>query len=198
MNRPKSRHSLKVVTSIFNDAFVHFFVDSDSITQVASTDYIAWGAGPEANPRFVHVELCQTKNDGSQDAANQFHQAYNRYVWLLGDLLFQRKLGVSDATLWSHYRVSHELGGSDHEDPIAYLAEWNKTWDNVKNDVLYVYNVLSNPPVDIRKLKLKEIANEIDFMLTLVPASDGNAEWALNWGAQVYDIMHDQKLVKDI
>lgn len=133
----------------WNNAFVHFFVDHTSIAQVASTDYKAWGAGPQANPRFVHIELCQSKDP------NRFQEAYNRYVWLTAIILFQRKLGVSEAntdgtgTLWSHKNVTSILGGTTHEDPDDYLAYHGKTWANVINDVTYLYNCMDNPqPAD--------------------------------------------------
>ena len=37
----------------YNNACVHAFVDKDNIIQVADTDHLAWGAGPNANPRFL-------------------------------------------------------------------------------------------------------------------------------------------------
>ncbi|TVY05379.1 peptidoglycan recognition protein family protein [Paenibacillus cremeus] len=182
----------------YEDAFVHFFVDWNMILQTASTDYKAYGAGPKANPRFLHIELCQVRNDGSPEASARFTESYNRYVWLLAYLLFKRELGVSSATLWSHKRVSNELGGTNHEDPDDYLAEWSKTWDNVINDVTYLYNAFTTPPVDIRKLKADEIRNEVEYMFTLLPQGDGESEWALNYFEQVYDIMLEKNLVREI
>lgn len=182
----------------YQNAFVHFFVDWSMILQTASTDYIAYGAGSQANPRYLHVELCQVRNDGTAQALAKFKESYNRYVWLMAYLLFKRELGVSTSTLWSHKRVSIELGGSNHEDPDGYLAEWGKTWDNVINDVTYLYNVFATPPPDIRKLKADEIKNQIDYMYSLIPQKDGASEWALNYFEQVYDIMLEKQLVKEI
>lgn len=182
----------------YQNAFVHFFVDWNMIMQTASTEYKSYGAGPQANPRFLHVELCQVKNDGTPKALARFNESYNRYVWLLAYLLFKRELGVSSVTLWSHKRVTYELGGSDHEDPDNYLAEWGKSWDNVINDVTYLYNAFARPPIDIRKLKAEEIKNQVEYMFTLIPHGDGESEWALNYFAQVYEIMFDKKLVREI
>lgn len=119
----------------WNDAFVHFFVDHDSITQVANTDYLAWGAGPNANPRFVHVELCQSHDHG------QFQEAYKRYVWLLAKILKDKNLGVTrKGTLWTHSDVTKELGGTTHQDPDAYLAEHGVSIDQLVADVTAEYN----------------------------------------------------------
>jgi N-acetylmuramoyl-L-alanine amidase CwlA len=119
----------------WKDAFVHFFVDWDSITQVASTQYRAWGAGANANPRFVHVELCETKDSA------KFQESYKRYVWLTAKLLKDRNLGVSDAgSLWSHAEVTKLLKGTTHTDPIAYLASHGISWAQHAANVQAEYN----------------------------------------------------------
>ena len=118
----------------WQNAFVHYFVDHDSITQAAPFEYAAWGAGPAANARFVHVELCQTR-----DAA-KFREAYTRYVWLIAWLLQRRGLGVTDrGSLWSHADVSRLLGGTDHTDPLGYLAEHGVSWPQFVADVQALY-----------------------------------------------------------
>jgi N-acetylmuramoyl-L-alanine amidase len=114
-------------------AFAHFFVDWDSITQMADTDYKAWGAG-NGNPRFVHVELCETKDEA------KFKESYMRYVWLLADILKKKNLGVTDGgTLVSHAWVSDHLGGTDHRDPLAYLKYHGVSWGKLVADVKATY-----------------------------------------------------------
>jgi N-acetylmuramoyl-L-alanine amidase CwlA len=103
-------------------AFPHFVVDWDSITQLADTDYIAWAAG-NGNPRYVHIELCETKDHA------KFLESYKRYVWLTAYLLRKKNLGVTDGkTLVSHDWVSKNLGGTNHTDPIAYLKSHGVSW----------------------------------------------------------------------
>ncbi len=115
-------------------AFVHAFCDPDSITQTADWAYKSWGCG-NGNSRFINIELC---NGGA------FKPAYDRWIWLAASKLFERKLGVIDGvTLVSHAWVSEHLGGTDHRDPIGYLAANGKTWANVVNDVLYLYNCMT-------------------------------------------------------
>ncbi|EJR57623.1 hypothetical protein IIO_04720 [Bacillus cereus VD115] len=46
--------------SFFRSAFVHYAVDWDKKVSIVSIKYRAWGTGPAANARFVHVELCET------------------------------------------------------------------------------------------------------------------------------------------
>lgn len=126
----------------WNDAFVHFFVDWDSIIQVADTNYLAWGCGPQGNTRYVQIELCETTD------SNQFQESYNRYVWLTAKILHDKNLGVVDGkTLVSHDWITKNLGGTTHTDPIAYLASHGVTWaQHVQNvSVAYVQmNVAAN------------------------------------------------------
>lgn len=123
-------------------AFPHFFVDHDSITQIASVNYRAWAAGKKANDRYIHVELCQTTDK------DKFWSSYRRYVWLIAYLLKQRNLGVVPAspngngTLWSHKQVSQWLGGTDHVDPVGYLEGWGITWGRFVADVQIEYDRL--------------------------------------------------------
>lgn len=124
----------------WQDAFVHGFIDETGIYQTADTNYKAYGAGPSANARFLHWELCETANEAD------FKQSYNQWVWVAGYFLYARKLGVVPAksdgtgTLWRHSDVTNILGGTNHDDPCPFLATHGITWDKVINDVTYVYN----------------------------------------------------------
>ncbi|MCZ8512391.1 N-acetylmuramoyl-L-alanine amidase [Paenibacillus filicis] len=128
----------------YQDAFVHEFIDPKEIIQVANPDYIAYGAGHEINPYAIHLELCHA--DNQQD----FDLSYDMWCERAAEYLFKNKLSVSKAqadgsgTLWSHYDVTHILGGTDHEDPIEYLAKWGKTWQDVIDTVSRYYDALVN------------------------------------------------------
>ena len=116
-------------------AFVHYFVDWDSIVQTADIDYRAWGAGPEANDRFVHVELCETANEA------KFKESYKRYVWLLAWILYRKRLGVTRrGSFWTHHDVTDVLGGTTHTDPDGYLKKHGVTVDKLFADVKAEYN----------------------------------------------------------
>jgi hypothetical protein len=45
-------------------------------------------------------------------------------------------------TLWGHYQVSEYLGDTNHSDPVAYLAKWSKSWNDVIMIVTEKYNAL--------------------------------------------------------
>lgn len=119
----------------WNNAFVHFFVDDVSIIQVADTNYKAWGAGANANPRFIHIELCEFAD------ATRFKNAYDRYVWLTVHLLVSKGMKVIDGvTVWSHAEVTAKLGGTTHTDPINFLASHGISWGQHIGNLQAEYN----------------------------------------------------------
>ncbi len=101
-------------TRTWRNAFVHYAVDWDEVIQIADTRYIAYGAGPAANARFVHVELCETSD------YSKFKRSYDKYVKLLAEILRDRGLSVEKG-LWTHDDVRKYLGGTTHTDPLDYL-----------------------------------------------------------------------------
>jgi N-acetylmuramoyl-L-alanine amidase CwlA len=122
--------------------FVHFFCDWDVILQTADLNYKAYGAGKPANGRYAHVELCQTKDQ------EKFKKSYKNYVWTLAYILAKKNLGVYDGrTLVSHKWVSDNLGGTDHTDPIGYLASHGVSWKDLVSDVQKSYFEQTAPVV---------------------------------------------------
>lgn len=117
----------------WRSAFVHYATDWDETIQIASTKYQAWGAGPAANKRFVHVELSETSDP------IKFKKSYERYVKLLAKILRDRSIDPSIG-LWTHKDITYKLGGTDHEDPIDYLRSHGVSESKFRADVLKVYN----------------------------------------------------------
>ena len=117
----------------WRSAFVHYATDWDETIQIASTKYQAWGAGPAANKRFVHVELSETSDP------IKFKKSYERYVKLLAKILRDRNIHPS-VGLWTHKDITYKLGGTDHEDPIQYLKSHGVSESQFRNDVLKIYN----------------------------------------------------------
>ncbi|MGJ5712288.1 glucosaminidase domain-containing protein [Staphylococcus auricularis] len=115
----------------YNAAFVHAFVDGDHIIETANTDYGAWGAGPYANERFIHVELVHTHDFES------FARSINNYADYAATNLQYYGLEPDSAeydgqgTVWTHNAVSNHLGGTDHTDPIGYLEANNYSYDEL-------------------------------------------------------------------
>ncbi|MDB0579530.1 N-acetylmuramoyl-L-alanine amidase [Salinicoccus roseus] len=135
----------------YNNAFVHAFVDKDNIIQVADTDHLAWGAGPNANPRFMHVEL--VRHDNKHD----FAKSINNYTDYIANLLYKYKLPVdsaeadADGTLWSHNAISTHLGGTNHIDPYTYFDKFGYSYKDVEalieEKYMDLYNKTTTPKV---------------------------------------------------
>ncbi|PEJ56176.1 N-acetylmuramoyl-L-alanine amidase [Bacillus wiedmannii] len=123
----------KYETRTWRNAFVHYAVDWNETIQIADTKYIAYGGGPAANKRFVHVELCETADYA------KFKRSYDKYVKLLAKILRDRGLSVEKG-LWTHSDVTHHLGGTDHEDPLDYLKSHGVSESQFRADVQRAYN----------------------------------------------------------
>ncbi|MBW3492079.1 peptidoglycan recognition family protein [Bacillus sp. FDAARGOS_1420] len=123
----------------WRNAFVHYAVDWNETIQIADTKYIAYGGGPAANKRFVHVELCETAD------YTKFKRSYEKYIKLLAKILRDRGLSVEKG-LWTHYDVTKYLGGTDHEDPLDYLQSHGVSEAQFRADVQRAYN---NSSVDV-------------------------------------------------
>ncbi|MED4654613.1 N-acetylmuramoyl-L-alanine amidase [Bacillus pseudomycoides] len=123
----------KYETRTWRNAFVHYAVDWNETIQIADTKYIAYGGGPGANKRFVHVELCETAD------YDKFKRSYDKYVKLLAKILRDRGLSVEKG-LWTHYDVTKYLGGTDHEDPLDYLRSHGVSEAQFRADVKRAYN----------------------------------------------------------
>lgn len=117
----------------WRSAFVHYATDWDENIQIASTKYQAWGAGPAANKRFVHVELSETRDP------IKFKKSYERYVKLLAKILKDRNIHPN-VGLWTHKDITYKLGGTDHEDPLEYLKSHGVSEAQFRSDVLKAYN----------------------------------------------------------
>ncbi|MDZ5606862.1 N-acetylmuramoyl-L-alanine amidase [Bacillus pseudomycoides] len=123
----------KYESRTWRSAFVHYAVDWNETIQIADTKYIAYGGGPAANKRFVHVELCETKD------YEKFKRSYDKYVKLLAKILRDRGISVEKG-LWTHSDVTHHLGGTDHEDPLDYLRSHGVSEAQFRADVKRAYN----------------------------------------------------------
>ncbi|WP_170234503.1 N-acetylmuramoyl-L-alanine amidase [Macrococcus equipercicus] len=128
----------------FENAFVHAFVDDNNIIETAPTDYLAWGSGQYANPRFIQVELVRVQGK------DRFSKAINNYADYIATNLLYYNLPVDSAeydgtgTLWSHKAVSNYLGGTDHGDPYGWFAENGYTFDELVQLVTEKYNYKTN------------------------------------------------------
>ena len=127
------------MTNNATNAFTsHWVGGGGRIVQVAQTGKVQWGAGRYANPySYAQVELARTNNRA------QFQKDYKAYIWLLRQLATEAGIpktldtgkGYNDPGVKTHRWVSYNLGGTDHTDPIGYLASWGVSYDQFKKDI---------------------------------------------------------------
>lgn len=117
----------------WQNAFVHYYVSDNKIVETANPNYLAYGAGPKANPYALHVEL--VRNNGKN-----FQKAYENYVWLIVYLCHKYKIPVrfnkNRKGIVTHHWVSQNLGGTDHSDPDAWLRTNKVSLKQFEKDLL--------------------------------------------------------------
>jgi N-acetylmuramoyl-L-alanine amidase CwlA len=127
-------------------AMVHFFVDWDSITQKVSIYEQVWAAGPTANKKYIHVELCHAVTK------TQFDEVWKRGTWLFAYLFvnYLHYPKVTAQNLPSHHDVTKLWKETDHTDPDGYFAEFGKTVADFRNDVQKeIDKMLAPKPVEL-------------------------------------------------
>lgn len=128
----------------WEDAFVHTFIDASTILNIHDTDFGAWGGGPKANARFVQFELVTACN------REEFAKSINNAAWYTASMAVKYNWTLTPATvngggtLWTHYDVTNYLGGTDHTDPIAYLAKWGYDTTQFMDLAKYYYDEMAN------------------------------------------------------
>lgn len=127
-------------------AFVHAWCDPNKIVETANTDYPCWGAAANANARFVQIEVIEN----NKLSAKKLLQAVDAQCYWAGMQLAYYGIEPIDAaktgkgTVWTHNAVSQHLGGTDHTDPIAFLARIGTTWAEVFNQIKGYWYELKN------------------------------------------------------
>lgn len=158
----------------WKNAFVHAFADSKEIIEVHNPDYYAWGAGPKANPYYIHIELVET---GKRD---EFIKSVNNQAFYVASKLREYNLKPSRAkkdksgSVYAHSEVTKFLGGTDHGDPDGYFKKYNYSFAKFYDLVVYHYNKIKNNWSNTNKNtyysngKLKENIIEKKYMGKLV------------------------------
>ncbi|MGV3276114.1 N-acetylmuramoyl-L-alanine amidase, partial [Staphylococcus hyicus] len=117
----------------YQSAFVHGFINDQRIIETQPTDYLSWGAGPNANERFINIELVHVYG------YDKFARQMNNFADYAATNLQYYNLRPNSAeydgqgTVWTHDAVSRFLGGTDHTDPHGYLQSrgysYNELYD---------------------------------------------------------------------
>lgn len=105
--------------------------------QVAQTNAGGWDLGGDWNVEgHASIEFVE----GSVKTEDQFNQAYRVYIELARQLADEAGIPktIDTGDVWgikTHNFASATGHGSDHVDPIQFLANWGISYDQLKNDV---------------------------------------------------------------
>jgi len=99
----------------------HYFVDATGIIRCIPESERAWHAGATANSKFLSVEMCEV---------SPFDQVWSKTVWLVADACVRYGWSTGP-NVYSHRGISAMYGETDHTDPIQFLANNGKTWDQL-------------------------------------------------------------------
>ena len=108
------------------------------IRQVMNTNGGAYDVGGDWNwETWAAIELVE----GSIKTREDFNIAYPAYIWLTRELARQAGIPITIDTpdisgIKTHNYASKTGHGSDHVDPIGFLASWGVSYDQFKQDVL--------------------------------------------------------------
>ena len=119
---------------IYASASAHCFVDWNNVIQTIPENEVAWHAGYTANHRYLSIEMCEPANHN----VAQFNTMYQKAVELSADIC--KRYGWSANNIVSHYWCSITFGETDHEDPIAFLKDYGKSWDILLSDIQKAIN----------------------------------------------------------
>ncbi|QCI87407.1 hypothetical protein FA707_08685 [Vagococcus zengguangii] len=127
----------------YNNAFVHAYVDNGKVIETAPTEYKAWGAGGQANPFYIHIELVRESsfhNFAKSVSNDAYWIASQLYQWGLTPSLADNNGGKGSVI--SHNAVSKYLGGTTHVDPVTYFAKWGYNMNQFYALIVSKYNAI--------------------------------------------------------
>lgn len=108
------------------------------IREVMNTNGGAWDVGGDWNwDGYASIEFAE----GSIRSQDDFNKAYPAYVWLARQLAKEAGAGNSidnqnTSGTKTHNYASATGHGSDHTDPIAFLAKWGVSRDKLNADIV--------------------------------------------------------------
>jgi len=115
----------------------HYFVDNKSIIRCIPESEQAWHAGQTANSKFLSAEMCEIE---------PFAEVWNRTVWLVADACVRYGWSTGP-NVYSHRGISAKWKETNHTDPIQFLANHGKTWDQLLSAIDSMIVTLKIPVV---------------------------------------------------
>lgn len=174
-----ARQQLAFFNSHNVQANAHAFIDWNEVLLTLPVDEVAWSVGQPANNFTFNVELCHT-NDPAQFAKEWDIATRYAAKWCID--------GNKDPMTFikSHDEIRREFGGTDHTDPNAYFAQFGKTVDDFRQDVVSIVEVERNPPKPSQKTPIfgQSIAT-VEQMTEFMRRKNPNADFIANY-ARLY------------
>ncbi|MEX0380478.1 N-acetylmuramoyl-L-alanine amidase [Leuconostoc sp. MS02] len=153
-----------------NGYYTHLVGEGGRIIQVAETNGGAYDVGGDWNwETYAAIEFGERVTSQAD-----FNKSYRAYIWLARKLADEAganyDLDDNDTFgIKTHNFASRTGHGSDHVDPIAFLAKWGVSYQQLKNDLVKGFDT---PVIPAAKFK----ANDQIVLTT-------NA-YATRWGTQ--------------
>ena len=119
-------------------ASVHYFCDWTQIIRTIPENEIAWGCGQTGNSKYIQVEMCEPSDNA------KFQEVWNRTVWLVADACVRYGWNTND-DVWSHRGISAKWHETNHTDPIQFLANHGKTWEQLLSAIDAMIATLKTP-----------------------------------------------------
>lgn len=119
-----------------NGNYTHLVGDSGRVIQVAEVGQGAWDVGGDWNcETYAAIEFGERVTSQAD-----FDKSYIVYIELARDLAKQAGIPLTLDTpdiagIKTHNYVSRSGHGSDHTDPVAFLAMWGVSYDKLKRDI---------------------------------------------------------------
>lgn len=119
-----------------NGNYTHLVGENGRVIQVAEVGQGAWDVGGDWNAEtYAAIEFGE-KVTSQED----FNSSYRVYIELARDLAKQAGIPLTLDTpdvsgIKTHNYASSTGHGSDHVDPIAFLAKWGVSYDQLKHDI---------------------------------------------------------------
>lgn len=104
---------------------VHYVMELDGsvVYHTMADNRKSWSVG-NGNSRVVSIELCHATSRAD------FDKQWEEAVKWAGDYLNSRGWGID--RMISHNDARLMLGGTDHQDPLSYFAQYGKSWNMFK------------------------------------------------------------------
>lgn len=139
------------------DASAHYFADDTEIVQIIPENEEAQGAGPTANRKFIHLEICHFADP------TRFQQTWDRAVWKAASICRSHKWAAGP-NVFSHKYASDTWHESTHQDPYSYFKAHGRTFQQFCDAVdAEIARQAAQPPMaDPEKAQLRARVAELE------------------------------------